>query len=510
MRIRLVGSRGLAPGVIIMLSTLVAGCAVSPNPLTSKDMDEFASGKRAMATANQEPLHGTIDLYEAMARAIKYNLDTRVELLQRELKLRDLDLSTYKMLPSIVGNTAFAARNNDSGGVSQSLLNGQQTLEPSTSQEKRLIISDLTFSWNILDFGLSYIRARQAADEAMIANEARRRAINRVVEDVRTAYWRAVSSERLLANLRALEERVEGAIQRSRHLSTDEQSSPVTALTYERELVEIKREIQRLDGELRIAKTQLAALMNVDPAQRFRVSQRPQGASETAIQFGTDRMIDVALRNRPELAEVAYKQRINVHEAHAALLELLPSAQLYLGANRDSNHFLYNNDWVGWGARASWNLMKVFQYPARRASVEAGDDLLRERALAVTMAIMTQVHISRIRLAHTRKELATATEYLDVQTRLIEQMRAQAAADKISEQTLIREEMNTLVARVKRDLAYAANQNAVGNAYSSMGLDPCDPKLVYTSDVKTLAQLLRTGQGWRGGFISPIETASIR
>ena len=42
----------------------------------------------------------------------------------------------------------------------------------------------------------------------------------------------------------------------------------------------------------------------------------------------------------------------------------------------------------------------------------------------------------------------------------------------ISEQTLIREEMNTLVAEVKYDIAYAGLQNAFGNVYASMGLDP--------------------------------------
>ncbi|MEA1834550.1 hypothetical protein U8607_20865 [Methylobacterium durans] len=48
---------------------------------------------------------------------------------------------------------------------------------------------------------------------------------------------------------------------------------------------------------------------------------------------------------------------------------------------------------------------------------------------------------------------------------------AAAAADSISEQTLIREEMNTLVAEVKYDLAHAAVQNARANVYASLGLD---------------------------------------
>ena len=134
--------------------------------------------------------------------------------------------------------------------------------------------------------------------------------------------------------------------------------------------------------------------------------------------------------------------------------------------------FLLHSEWVNWGAKASWNLMKVFSYPARREVVDLQDDMLRQRSLAVTMAVMTQVHVSRIRFMHAKKELGTAAEYRDVQRRLLEQMRAEAAADRISKQTLIREEMNSLVAEAKYDIAYAQLQNAYANLFSSMGLDP--------------------------------------
>ena len=99
--------------------------------------------------------------------------------------------------------------------------------------------------------GLSYVRAKQAGDEALIANEMRRKVVNRVIEDVRTAYWRALASEHLVARLRGLEGRVRSAMAESRKLFNDRQTSPVAALTYERELIEIKRELQRMEGELK-------------------------------------------------------------------------------------------------------------------------------------------------------------------------------------------------------------------------------------------------------------------
>ncbi len=454
----------------LLLSLALHGCGLQPTPLDGTARAEFAADKNARVVREQEPVTGAVSLYEAMARALKYNLDYHVEMMQKSLKIKELDLATYKMLPSVIGSTGRTERSNDAGGSSKSLLTGKQSLEPSTSQPRTLVQSDLTFSWNILDLGLSYVRARQSADEALIAEETKRKVIARVIEDVRSAYWRAVSSERLTSQLRRLEHRVQAALASSRVLSQSLDTSPITALTYERELVDIKREIQRLEGELKVAKLQLAALMNLRPGTPFQLVHDTH-ADRAPPAMSPEELTTFALENRPELQDVAYRSRINQHEAHAALLELLPGIQLFASTNNDSNDFLFNHDWATWGTKVGWNVVRLFQYPARRGAIEAQDALLDQRALALTMAIMTQVHVSRVRYAHSRRELATAREYLDVQRRLIEQIRKQAASDKVSEQTLIREEMNALVAEVKRDIAYANMQNALGAFFTAIGRD---------------------------------------
>lgn len=193
--------------------------------------------------------------------------------------------------------------------------------------------------------------------------------------------------------------------------------------------------------------------------------------------MSAEEMIGEALVSRSELREVAYKERINHNEAHAAILEMLPGITADALPNFDSNKFLFNNYWVSWGARASWNLIKGFSYTARRAQVEATDGLLDARALAVAMAIMTQVHVSRARLIHARRRFRVAEEFYDVQNRILRQIRTALDAGRVSEQTAIREEMNTLVARVKLDLAFVELQNAFANAYASIGQDPFEDGL---------------------------------
>lgn len=173
-----------------------------------------------------------MDLYEAMARALKYNLEARVEWMHKMLAQTQLDLSHYAMLPRLAANAGFDGRSNYTGGVAQSLLTGRQLLEPFTSAEKNIFSADLSLSWNVLDFGLSYIRAKQAADDVLIADEERRRVANRVMQDVRVAYWRAVSAERILPSLKLLDEWVKNALDKAQAVQDERLNAPLVPLQY--------------------------------------------------------------------------------------------------------------------------------------------------------------------------------------------------------------------------------------------------------------------------------------
>jgi outer membrane protein TolC len=477
------------PTIIWSIAALVllGGCRVFPEPLTDVQLTTTVVENKTNVTADQEPITAPISLYDAMARALKYNLDHRVEQAEAAVRTAELNLAHYNMLPSAVANSGYAGRSNDNASSSLNLVSGAQNFGASTSQEREIRTSDIGFSWHILDFGLSYIRARQDADKVLIQDELRRKVVQRVVEDVRTAYWRAVSADRLMSKLTDLESATRDALEKSRKMFDAKDTSPILALTYERELVEIKAKIGEIQRELNTAKAQLAALMNVAPGEKFQLSYTAMKEGSVTLDANLDEMVDTAIYNRPELREVEYRKRINAEEARAALLEMLPGVQLYAGANLDSNDFLLNQDWVNWGAKASWNLMKVFSYRDRQNMIALQDDMLHQRSLALTMAVMTQVHVARIRFFHETKELRTAAEYRDVQRRLLEQLRAEAAADRISNQTLIREEMNTLVAEAKYDMAYALLQNAFANLFSSMGLTPYDWELDPMETVAGLA-----------------------
>jgi outer membrane protein TolC len=477
-------------------AALLAGCSVMPKPFAPSDLATKAERNFANVDANQEPVTAPIDLYEAMARALKYNLDYKVEMMDEALKTRELNVSRYDMLPQLVASAGYAGRSNYAGASSLSLLTRRQSLEPSTSSEKGIYSADLALSWDVLDFGLSYVRAQQKSDEVLISMERRRKVANRIIEDVRTAYWRSVSAERLLTKLQQLENSVTVTLANSERLAQRRLSAPLTALTYQRELVEIQGEVRKLQRELVVAKAQLAALMNLKPGTAFSVELPDRSKTLPEVKYSGEDMMMTALQSRSELREVSYRQRINAKELDAALLSALPSFRGILGVNVDSNDFLYNNDWFQWGARASWNVLNLFRYPAQKKAVKAQDDLLRQRELALTMAVITQVHVARARFGHFTEELDTASHQMSVQEKIMYQIRAGHQAGVMSQQTLLREEMNTLVAEVKYDIAYADAQNAYANLFASMGIDDFGPDVTGREDIKTLKTSLASL--WQG------------
>ncbi len=474
---------------------MLSGCTVQPQALTDSDQLDFAQSRLDRVAGDQEPISGSLDLYEAMARAIKYNLDARVESMEAALRIQELDLAHYDMLPKLVASSGYAGRNNTEGALTA-------TGDPSISS------ADLIFSWNVLDFGLSYVRAKQAADKVLIQEEMKRKVINRTIEDVRTAYWRAISYERLVSHMHTLEGRVRGALNDTRALASSGNTSPIAALSYERELLQIQRELEILEGQLSVAKSQLAALMNVPPGADFKLVIPQRRPANLALPNEYHALYLTALQNRPEMREIAYQLRINDQELDAQLLQLLPGLQVYAGGNYDSNEFLVNTSWLSWGAKASWNLMRVFSLPSTKAKIDAQGTLLDTRSLSVAMAVMTQVHVSRARFLHAKKEFGTATALANVQQKLLHQIRAENAAQRTSEQILIREEMNTLVTASKMDLLYADMQSAYANVYASLGLDPFPNGMTTQGSIKDIAAKLRTMWTERGK--NPVMALNIR
>ncbi len=334
---------------VLALAAHGAGCGLTPEALDAEQVAELTTAQAARVSAEQEPLSGPVSLYEAMARALKYNLDYRVELMQEQLRGGELIMAATELLPRAEATSGHSERNNFLSSGELDLPTGIETEPEVVSQDKKLDVADISFSWHILDFALSYVRARQAADQYLISTEMKRKVIQRTLEDTRTAYWRAYSADRLIRRIRNIEGRVQGAILNAQNLSRRGDMSPVTALTYERELIDIRILAQKLESDLNLAKSQLASLMDIPPGTYFTLAgDETDLPSPAMLDLSGKEMIAEALFNRAEIRDLEYKRRINEGEVAAALLELLPGLQVYTGDDWSSNSFFLHNEWTGW------------------------------------------------------------------------------------------------------------------------------------------------------------------
>ncbi|MCW5606011.1 MAG: TolC family protein, partial [Burkholderiales bacterium] len=181
--------RGLAVSLVALAA---AGCTIAPEKITRDEVIARVQRDQDQIYKEQELLREPITFPVALARALKYNLDYRLRLMESALARDLFDVAKLDLLPKLVAEAGYYRRNNDSGGTSIGIEDRLVSLRPSTSEERSYQMARAEFSWNALDFGLSYYRAKQVADEYLIAEERRRKILQNIVQDVRNAYWRAV------------------------------------------------------------------------------------------------------------------------------------------------------------------------------------------------------------------------------------------------------------------------------------------------------------------------------
>src|SRR5438132_1368158 len=125
------------PSRLLLLTLLIAaslaGCAVEPRALTPDERQANVRAGRGAMVAQQEPVRGAITLEEAMARAIKYNLDHRLKLMEEAVAQRTLDLSRTDLLPKLALSAGYSGRDNELASSSRDVVTGLQSLVPSTS-----------------------------------------------------------------------------------------------------------------------------------------------------------------------------------------------------------------------------------------------------------------------------------------------------------------------------------------------------------------------------------------
>ena len=464
--------------LVLSLGVVVSCAKRNPEPITSEDFIKSAEDDLAkiQEIKEQNDLFNKdlkIDLYTAIALAIENNKDLKVKLLETSLANRKIEDVEFEMLPTMAANAGYTGsdryKTTASATVPSTDLAGSIGSSYSTSRDRDVNEQDVGFSWNALDFGLSYIRAGQSSDKFLISKELEKKAANNITKDVIRAYWNALSAEKLIKKYDPLLIKVNNALNDSQKIEELLLQKPMDALLYQKELLDIQRALQSQKQSFINAKIELGALMGLLPNEKFVLVQTDQPLNELNMKL--KHMEKHALVNRPELIENHYEERISIAETKAGMRSLLPGLNFNAAWTSSSNDYLMNKTNFEYGSSIGANLLNVFRAPRLKEVNEMNTEIIKEQRLALSMAVLSQVHISNIEYQMALEEYETADRYYDVSRKITEQVRNAQKIARFGELELIREEASLLVAELRRDIAFSKVQFSVAQVYTSVGVD---------------------------------------
>jgi outer membrane protein, multidrug efflux system len=456
-----------------MAALLLGACALKPTPLTDAEQASFADFDRTAMFGNQERLTAPLTLHEAFRRALAYNLDAQVKLMEEAVAQNDLDLSRFDLLPKLYTNDIYSARNNQNASSSQSVINGTQTVPPSRSSDIDDLAAQLTLSWNILDFGVSYFNARQQANRVMVAEEERRKVVTNLLGDVRRDFWRAAAAQRLHTRIEQAIREAQNALPAARKVETEGLQSPVDSLRYQKALLDLIGQLEAADHLLTVSKVELASLIGLPPDLPYALAVPSEHSLVVrSVPMSVRKMEETALLFNPEVRQQSYQTRISADEARKQLLQMLPGFTIAVNPNYDSNSFLVHHGWVTGSAQLAGYLSNLLTAPVRFRRSDELDELATRRRQAVSMATLAKLYIAYQQYLSFASEYHYASELADVDDRLYHQIANRTATDVQGDLERVSAEVSAVFSALRRYQSYAETQAALGRLYAALGIDP--------------------------------------
>lgn len=453
---------------------ILSGCAgFQPKAIESKDLLLRTQSDAQRIRKDVAPIEAPLTLEEALARALKYNLDRRAKLMEESLALGQLDVTKFDMLPKWIEQAGYSWRDNDRISNSRDPATGTPVPNRFISADRVHKTNDLGASWSLLDVAMGYYGAKQQGNRYLIASEKRRKALHLLMQDVRSAFWRAASAQLLKDDVAKVVALAEDALNDSRTSATERVKSPLDALRYQRQLLENLRLLSSIEQELSSAQVDLAFLINAPIGQPIRIAEGElKNISGRVLEIPLEQLEEAALAQNAELREQHYNARIAREEARRTLIRLFPNVTFNYGAKYDSDSYLVNRVWSEAGAQLSFNIFNLLTGPTQVKLAKAGIKLADQRRVATQMAVITQVHLARMNLVNAKSQFERANEIYLTDKKISEVMRNREAVQTQSKLDMVSNETATILSLLRRYQALAQVQTSENRLMATLGMEP--------------------------------------
>lgn len=459
---------------VSVCALFLCACAPAPERLEPKAVAETITKDRA-AVYKHDEIETPLRVEDAVARALRYNLDTRVAAFEELIAADDVTLEMLNTLPSVTAKMQRVGRNNPGGSSSFSLLTNTQSLQPSISSDQYRTVQQLNVEWNLLDAGINVGRAFTASDKVLIAQERRRKIYHDVVQDTYSAYWRVAAAQEALPKLADLLGRSEG------HLQTIDQQVAqglvplADAQNARAKFLESRKQLMSMQQGLELAETELKTLINfpLDKPITLDVGEGDWLALHNVpeITASLPDLEDLALMNRPEIREEILNKRISLRDIRLSILQTLPGAELIFTGNRDSNSFLSYKSWVDGIVGLTYAINKIITAPARYGRAKNVDELADRRREALVAAILTQVHVVKARHESLRTLYGEITAIDKNAHDALKRARDMKDVGLLSKASLLSAEIDAGIANINRMMAQTELQDSYARFISTIGID---------------------------------------
>ncbi|MDR0362304.1 MAG: TolC family protein [Planctomycetota bacterium] len=454
---------------------MCAGCFLAPPADAEADRIGRIDTEIDVVMDSAEAPVGGLTLEAAIDYALCHNLSIRAAEFEYAIVADAKTGAALRMLPSLQANLGVRVRNKYDASTSERLRDGTRYLEPSFSSEKVGYPTDLTMVWSILDFGLSNLRARRAAERECISGQTLRRLRQRIAMDVTIAYYRLLAAGEIMRERASIEEAVRVQLAVFEDEASKRNLSETERACRSLPLLSGLNVLRNLAREREDALTSLARAMGAPRGQSIcAIENRDWSAELPPIPAPGDvpALYERALAARPEMFKADSDERISALEAKAALLQIAPAVNLTADFAHDAGKFLVYHTWMEAGVRLSWDLLRL---PAKFSDVKNARqraELVDLRRKLTAASVLVQVNLALVEL----NEIAERMELLDDiesnRRAILRGLEEAMASGKSYGADALDERLRHISDYANRCLVRAEYMAAVARLVSALGIDP--------------------------------------
>jgi outer membrane protein TolC len=395
----------------------------------------------------------------AIRIGLQNNLDMRISKVVAEITDENTVAEKLKRLPALNFNATLSQSSHSS--------------DPDVDKLQKS--GSLSLTWNILDFGLSYIRSWQAAMQSEIRRMERLRQAQTLARDISTAYWKAVLAEQSLEQIRTLETEVKDYKTKAEILVSQKRLDPIASKAIEKKIVELAITAANLRAEISNGKIELCRLMGLSPGtllnlarEDFRTFIEKMPMPET---LEPQKLEMISLNNRPEFFSSDFEVRVQQEEARAVLVSMFPGIQFSSSNYYNANSNYENNIWTVWGATISSSLLslpsKYAEWQGQKKSIE----MVKLQRVMLTAGVIVQAHMSLHDYTVKRRQFNLYDDSFAIAEDLLRMSRERHELGLLSNWALTQRMLEEVVARLERDRRIVEVINAYNTLLVTMGLN---------------------------------------